>query len=89
MMASALLRHGPVRLTETRNGLEAWLAEREYASVDTGPGQHELSRPFPIHLPSNGRVTCRHSGRTYPHGDQRGLPSTNGSGHDYSSPEAP
>jgi dihydroorotate dehydrogenase (fumarate) len=38
MMASALLRHGPARLTETRNGLEAWLAERQYASVDQARG---------------------------------------------------
>ena len=38
MMASALLRHGPVRLTETRDGLEAWLAQREYASVDQARG---------------------------------------------------
>jgi dihydroorotate dehydrogenase (fumarate) len=38
MMASALLRHGPVRLTETRDGLEVWLAEREYASIDQARG---------------------------------------------------
>jgi dihydroorotate dehydrogenase (fumarate) len=38
MMASALLRHGPIRLTETKNGLETWLAEREYASVDQARG---------------------------------------------------
>lgn len=32
-LASALLLHGPGRLRELRAGLEAWLAEREYASV--------------------------------------------------------
>lgn len=33
MMASALLRHGPARLREVREGIEAWLAEHEYESV--------------------------------------------------------
>jgi len=34
MMASALLRHGPGRLREVRDGLAAWLLEREYESVE-------------------------------------------------------
>ncbi len=38
MMASALLRHGPGRLTEVVNGLETWLAEREYESVAQARG---------------------------------------------------
>ncbi|MGB7858953.1 MAG: dihydroorotate dehydrogenase-like protein [Acidimicrobiia bacterium] len=38
MMASALLRHGPTRLTEVRNGVESWLAEREYESVAQARG---------------------------------------------------
>ena len=38
MMASALLRHGPGRLAETRNGLEAWLGERGYSSIDQARG---------------------------------------------------
>lgn len=33
MMASALLQHGPGRLAEVRDGIAAWLAEREYESV--------------------------------------------------------
>lgn len=33
MMASALLRHGPGRLTETRDGLANWLARGGYESV--------------------------------------------------------
>jgi dihydroorotate dehydrogenase (fumarate) len=33
MMASALLRHGPDRLREVRDGIAAWLAEHEYESV--------------------------------------------------------
>jgi dihydroorotate dehydrogenase (fumarate) len=38
MMTSALLRHGPTRLTEVRNGLAAWLAEREFESVAQARG---------------------------------------------------
>ncbi|HEY7821671.1 MAG TPA: dihydroorotate dehydrogenase-like protein, partial [Acidimicrobiia bacterium] len=33
MMASALLRHGPSRLTTVRDGLETWLEENGYDSV--------------------------------------------------------
>jgi len=33
MMASALLRHGASRLTEVRDGLERWLADRDFESV--------------------------------------------------------
>jgi dihydroorotate dehydrogenase (fumarate) len=33
MMASALLRHGPRRLREVRDGIAEWMAEREYVSV--------------------------------------------------------
>lgn len=32
-MASALLQHGPGRIAEVLNGLEAWMETREYASV--------------------------------------------------------
>lgn len=38
MMASALLRHGPARLTQVRDGLESWLDERGYESVDQARG---------------------------------------------------
>ncbi len=37
-MASALLRHGAGRLSEVRDGLEAWLAERDYKSADEARG---------------------------------------------------
>ena len=33
MMASALLLHGPDRLTEALDGLRSWLEENEYESV--------------------------------------------------------
>jgi dihydroorotate dehydrogenase (fumarate) len=33
MMASAMLRHGPGRLREVRDGIDAWLAAGEYESV--------------------------------------------------------
>lgn len=33
MLASALLRHGPARITEILTGLEQWMVEREYTSV--------------------------------------------------------
>ncbi len=38
MMASALLHHGPGRLTEVQDGLEAWLSEKEYATVAQARG---------------------------------------------------
>lgn len=38
MMASALLRHGPSRLTETRDGLAGWLEERGFDSVAQARG---------------------------------------------------
>jgi len=38
MMASALLQHGPDRLTEVRDGLERWLIDRGYDSVDQARG---------------------------------------------------
>ena len=37
-MASALLRHGPVRLIETRDGLAAWLEQGGYDSVAQARG---------------------------------------------------
>lgn len=43
MMASALLRDGPTRLTEVRNGLESWLTERGYESVDQARGSLSYS----------------------------------------------
>lgn len=42
-MASALLHHGPGRLTEVRKGLERWLAEREYQSVSQARGSLSYS----------------------------------------------
>ena len=43
MMASALLRHGADRLTEVRDGLEAWLNDREYESVSQARGSLSYS----------------------------------------------
>ncbi len=43
MMASALLQHGAERLTETRDGLQEWLSERGYASVDQARGSLSYS----------------------------------------------
>jgi dihydroorotate dehydrogenase (fumarate) len=42
-MASALLRHGPGRLTEVRDGVEKWLTEHEYQSVDQARGSLSYS----------------------------------------------
>lgn len=48
MMASALLRHGPARLTETRDGLAAWLAQGGYESVSQARGSmSHLAVPDP------------------------------------------
>jgi len=48
MVASTLLRHGPGRLTELRNGLGRWLEEREYASVEQAKGSlSQLACPDP------------------------------------------
>ena len=38
MMASALLRHGPARLGEVRDGLQGWLDEHEYESAAQARG---------------------------------------------------
>ncbi|MDX1691037.1 MAG: dihydroorotate dehydrogenase-like protein [Acidimicrobiia bacterium] len=38
MMASALLKHGPVRLTTVLDGVRAWLEEHDYASVEQMKG---------------------------------------------------
>lgn len=38
MMASALLRHGPGRLTAVRDGLAEWLTTNEYSSVSQARG---------------------------------------------------
>ncbi|MEX1208992.1 MAG: dihydroorotate dehydrogenase-like protein [Acidimicrobiia bacterium] len=38
MLASALLRHGPGRMSEIRDGLVDWLQEREYESVEQMKG---------------------------------------------------
>jgi dihydroorotate dehydrogenase (fumarate) len=38
MMASALLKHGPEHLGTVVTGLEAWLSEREYESVEQAKG---------------------------------------------------
>ncbi|HUO45312.1 MAG TPA: dihydroorotate dehydrogenase-like protein [Acidimicrobiia bacterium] len=48
MMASALLRHGPERLTATINGLREWLQEHQYLSVEQAKGslsQQSVSDP--------------------------------------------
>ncbi|HEX9847487.1 MAG TPA: dihydroorotate dehydrogenase-like protein [Acidimicrobiia bacterium] len=42
-MASALLRHGPSRLTEVRDGVETWLTEHDYVSVDQARGSLSYS----------------------------------------------
>lgn len=38
MMASGLLRHGPSRLTDVRDGLERWLTDGSYESIDQARG---------------------------------------------------
>lgn len=43
MMASALLRHGPTRLTEVRDGMARWLEERGYATADQARGSLSYS----------------------------------------------
>lgn len=43
MMASALLRHGPARLGEVRDGLATWLEERGYESSDQARGSLSYS----------------------------------------------
>ena len=49
MMASALLRHGPARLTELEAGLREWLAAHEYASVEQLKGSmSQASCPDPV-----------------------------------------
>jgi dihydroorotate dehydrogenase (fumarate) len=48
MMASALLRHGPRRLTQVQRGLESWLADNGYESVSQARGSlSQLSVPDP------------------------------------------
>ncbi len=42
-MASALLRHGPARLSEVRDGVRSWLEERDYQSVDQARGSLSYS----------------------------------------------
>jgi hypothetical protein len=39
MTASALLRHGPAHIGTIVRGIEAWLAERGFASVDEARGR--------------------------------------------------
>lgn len=43
MMASALLRQGATRLTEVRDGMEAWLVDHGYESVDQARGSLSYS----------------------------------------------
>jgi dihydroorotate dehydrogenase (fumarate) len=43
MMASALLRHGASRLTEVREGMETWLGDQGYESVDQARGSLSYS----------------------------------------------
>lgn len=43
MMASALLKNGPGRLAEVREGMTAWFTEREYTSLDQARGSLSYS----------------------------------------------
>jgi dihydroorotate dehydrogenase (fumarate) len=43
MMASSLLRHGPGRLDEVRRGVESWLTDRGYESVEQARGSLSYS----------------------------------------------
>lgn len=43
MMASALLRHGPHRLTEVRDGMAQWFTDNEYESVEQARGSLSYS----------------------------------------------
>lgn len=49
MLASALLRHGPEYLGTVLEGIEAWMEEREYASVDELRGSmSQANVPNPV-----------------------------------------
>jgi dihydroorotate dehydrogenase (fumarate) len=43
-VVSSLLRHGPEKLAELRNGLDLWLEEHEYLSLDQLRGSMSLER---------------------------------------------
>jgi len=43
MMASALLKYGPSRLTEVRDGVETWLVEHDYRSIAQARGSLSYS----------------------------------------------
>lgn len=43
MMASALLKHGPARLSQVRDGVAIWLEEHGYTSVDQARGSLSYS----------------------------------------------
>jgi dihydroorotate dehydrogenase (fumarate) len=74
MMASALLRHGPSRLTETRDGLADWLAQGEFESVAQARGSMSY-QAVPDPSSSSGPGTCRPSPPTCPAGSRPAGPS--------------
>jgi dihydroorotate dehydrogenase (fumarate) len=50
-VVSALLKHGPERMTDLVRGVETWMREREYVSVDQMRGSMSLLRsPDPEHF---------------------------------------
>ncbi len=58
-LASALLQHGPTRLSEILGEMEAWMAEREYVSVAQLKGsmsQQNLPDPSAVERASYIRV---------------------------------
>jgi dihydroorotate dehydrogenase (fumarate) len=49
MIASALLRHGPDHLADLSEGIERWLEEHEYRSVEQAKGslsQRNVANPI-------------------------------------------
>lgn len=62
-LASALLQHGPARLTEILCELESWMAEREYESVAQLKGsmsQHNLPDPGAVERASYIRMIANY-----------------------------
>jgi dihydroorotate dehydrogenase (fumarate) len=49
MMASALFKHGPEHVTTVLNGIQTWLDEREYESVEQAKGSvSQAACPDPV-----------------------------------------
>lgn len=68
MMASALLHHGPGRVTEVLDGLRAWMVEREYTSVRQLVGSASFhTGPDPVAFERANYVSTLASWSSRPH----------------------